>query len=203
MSTHLAAAMKASLRVLVVEDDARFRAMLAAMLRELGCEPVPAASAIEALRSLDDREPDVVLLDLHMPPMDGMSFLARFRRRHADAPVIILTGAGTLEAAQEAMRLRATDFLTKPCHLGSIEAALDRARRELARTRDREASPPPAAPADPPATATARPLAEIEREAIHAALSRHAGNRSAAARELGISRRTLHYRLAEYGRTGP
>lgn len=192
--------MNALLRVLIVEDDPRFRAMLAGMLRSLRCEPGPVGSASEAREWLASHEPDVVFLDLNMPGMDGLAFLARFRARHAATPVVILTGVGSLRSAQAAIRHRVTEFLTKPCHMGEIEAALDRARRELAASRARDAGSPPEVSGDAPDAP--RTMIEIERSAILAAVRRHNGNRSAAARELGISRRTLHYRLAEYRRGG-
>ena len=197
-------AMSAVLRVLVIEDDQRYRAMLVTMLRELGCAPAPVASALEALEWLARGSADVILLDLNLPRMDGLDFLERYRRGDERTPAIILTGVGTMRAAQAAIRLGVSDFLTKPCHLGTIEAALQRVRRQIA-----AAPPSPVVSAEQTATAQAsdagaggagagRGLAAIERQAILDALQRHRGNRSAAAADLGISRRTLHYRLAQY-----
>jgi len=144
------------------------------------------------------------LLDLHLPVMGGLDFLQRFREDHADVPVIILTGAGTLRAAQRAIRHGVTDFLTKPCHLGDLEAAVERVRRRLAADTAVELE---AADGDEPAredhgTRPSAAMAEIERDAILAAIHAHGGNRTAAAQALGISRRTLHYRLADYRQSG-
>lgn len=202
MSGHLAAMMNATLRVLIVEDDSRYRTLLVTMLRDLGCDPAPVDSATEAMRWLSNHSADVILLDLNMPGLGGLEFLDRFRQQHAGTPVIILTGVGTLQAAQAAIRHRVTDFLTKPCHLGSIEAALNRARRELAQAPSQDQSSIGGEPELSGRNHEARTMMEIERDAILAAIARHDGNRSAAATELGISRRTLHYRLAEYRRIG-
>lgn len=216
MTAELAAAMKSVLHVLIVEDDARYRGMLLTMLRDLSCEPVGVSSAIDALQWLATHKVDVIVLDLNMPRMDGLSFLNQWRQRDQTTPVIILTGVGTLPAAQTAIRQGVSDFLTKPCHLGAMEAALDRVRRKLGQQRDsalapksalrsldreRALNPHPIAAAPLPSTPPAT-LAELERNAILQALRTHGGNRSAAAAALGISRRTMHYRLAEYREIG-
>ncbi len=70
---------------------------------------------------------DIVLLDLNLPGMTGMDFFRKLRDRWPITQVIILTGFGDLESAREAIRLDVVDFLTKPCHLGELEQALDRA----------------------------------------------------------------------------
>jgi len=191
----LTSALKTPMRVLIIEDEDRYRNVLMDVLPEMNCEPISAASAMEAMDILESETPDAVLLDLNLPVMDGMAFLERFRRAHQETPVIILTGVGDLPAAQRAIRFGVTDFLTKPCPLSRIEAALDRARRAMARPTtptEREHAEPPSRPPRP------RSIAEIERDAIRDALRRHRGNRSAAAAELGISRRTLYNRLARY-----
>lgn len=190
-------------RVLIVEDEARLRELLTDVTPDMGFEPSAVSSAEQAIAHLDahaDAPPHVVLLDLNLPGMGGLDFLAKLRERrgHAATPVIIMTGFGDLPAAQEAIRLGVTDFLTKPCHLGEIEAALGRARHTLIAIKgsgvvsDSVAAPAPTPPDD---TVT---IAELEKRAILAALRRTGGNRSAAASELGISRRTLYNKLAEY-----
>jgi DNA-binding NtrC family response regulator len=176
-------------------------------------------SALEAEQWLAQQAADVILLDLNMPRVDGLAFLESLRQRDRLTPVVILTGVGTLPAAQSAIRLGVSEFLTKPCHLGTLEAALQRIRAQRAERgrHQREAAAAQTVnldragveraapkPADGAAADSNRPrrMSEIERDAILHALRRHAGNRSAAARELGISRRTLHYRLVEYRQQG-
>lgn len=192
-------------RVLIVEDEARLRELLIDVTPDMGFEPSGARTAEQAIAHLDeyaDAQPHVVLLDLNLPVMSGLDFLAKLRERksHAATPVIIMTGFGDLPAAQEAIRLGVTDFLTKPCHLGEIEAALGRARHQLIESFPKKGSDPlnevtPPSPVQPDDTVT---IAELEKRAILAALRRTDGNRSAAATELGISRRTLYNKLAEY-----
>jgi DNA-binding NtrC family response regulator len=125
-----------------------------------------------------------------------MQFLEQIQSRDPKPQVIILTGFGGLEAARQAIRMDVVDFLTKPCPLGELEIALDRASRKLPRElAARELEAPHVSP-----HAT---LEELERVHILAALERHHGNRCAAAAELGISERTLYYRLAQYAKTEP
>lgn len=196
----LTAVLKSTLRVLVIEDEDRYRSFLLEVLEDMDCEPRGAATAMEALGFMDEMSPDAVILDLNLPVMDGMTFLERFRRKDRDTPVIILTGVGDLPAAQKAIRHGVTDFLTKPCHLGQIEGALDRARRQLAKLAETgEEIVDTGAMSAPEAT---RSIAVIEREAIIEALRRHQGNRSAAAAELGVSRRTLYNRIEQYRNEG-
>ena len=191
------AAIAAPLRVLVVEDEERYRRLLVDVLPDLGCEAAGVGNAAEALRLVADNPPGAILLDLNLPGMDGMTFLERLRQREPGLPVIILTGVGDLRSAQRAIRFGVTDFLTKPCHLGEIEAALGRVRR---RGETTEAAPDAGAHASP--RSPPERLDDIERAAIVETIRRHAGNRTAAAAALGISRRTLHARLARYRARG-
>lgn len=192
----------ARLRVLVVEDEARLRELLVRELAEMNAVGVGAADADDALAIMQQQGADVILLDLNLPRIDGMTFLDTLRRQWPDTPVIILTAFGTLESAQRAIRHNVVDYLRKPCHLGEIETALGRARERIAQGADRDSTEHDSyskQPADSAAsTAPTERLAELEKQAILAALKRCDGNRAAAARALGISRRTLYNKLNEY-----
>jgi DNA-binding NtrC family response regulator len=184
--------------VLVVEDESRLRDLLRDVLPGMGFEPLTARTAEEAMHLMLDDGADIVVLDLNLPVTDGMTFLEQFRQRWPRTPVIIMTGFGSLESAKRAIHLGVVEFLTKPCHLGEIEQALERARRVLVEQVAATAEPLP----ETPQHAEPRTLAELERDAIMQALTRQRGNRSAAAAELGISRRTLYNKLAEYQKQG-
>lgn len=192
----LVAVLREPTRVLVIEDETRYREFLVDALGDMHCAPAGVGSAIDAMSALEERVFDVLLLDLNMPVMGGLEYLERFRRRDARTPVIILTGVGDLPSAQEAIRFGVTEFLTKPCPLGRIEAAIDRARRQLASQRDAPAAQGGGSSVPAPATT----IADLERIAILDSIERHGGNRSAAAKELGISRRTLYNKLELYQR---
>lgn len=184
-------------RVLIVEDERRMRELLQSDIPELGFPATAARSAEEAMRIMQSEPHEIVLLDLQLPLMGGMELFDEIRKRWPATQVIILTGYGSLEYAQQAIRLEAADFLSKPCAFGDLERALDRARKRIgavvpAATPDIPEKPDP--DSDPPP----QTLDEIEKVQIMHALKRNQGNRTAAARQLGISRRKLHYRLKFY-----
>jgi DNA-binding NtrC family response regulator len=199
--------------VLIVEDETRLRDLLLRSLTNWGFEASAARSAEEAMRASESKPPDIVLLDLNLPGMDGMEFFTSLRRKRPDVQGIVLTGFATVDAAKQAVHMDMVEFLTKPCHLGEVEQALDRAVRRIA---------PPDPPIVPDITSgrggdgfgardteggddengSPRTLEEVEREHILSTLQRHDGNRTATAAELGISRRTLYYKLTEYQKQG-
>lgn len=184
-------------QVLVVEDEPRMRELLERAMRGWGFEVTTARSGEEAMRQTPEAVPDVVVLDLNLPGVDGLEFFSRFRERYPMVQGIVLTGFASLESARRAVHLDIVEFLTKPCHLGELEQALDRAIKRL---------PAPvgtiAAPSAPRPGTQGMTLNQLEREHILAALDRNNGNRTATALELGISRRTLYYKLEEYQRQG-
>jgi DNA-binding NtrC family response regulator len=184
-------------RVLVVEDESRLRELLQRALTGWGFEAAVARSGEEAIRLHEQSPFDIVILDLNLPAMDGLEALRRLRERTPGLQAIVLTGFASIESAKQAVHLDVVEFLTKPCHLGELEQALDRALRRMAPT-------PPAVLDEPdlPAPAPGVTLDEVERQHILAALRRNNGNRTATALELGISRRTLYYKLEEYQKQG-
>jgi DNA-binding NtrC family response regulator len=193
--------------VLIVEDEQRMRELLLRSLTNWGFEASAARSAEEAMRTVDQAPPDIVLLDLNLPGMNGLEFFQSLRQKRPEVQGIVLTGFASIEAAKQAVHMDMVEFLTKPCHLGEVEQALDRAMRRIA---------PPDPPILPDPTfaeggdsarqtaddGTPRTLEEVEREHILSTLDRHGGNRTATAAELGISRRTLYYKLTEYQKQG-
>ena len=197
-----------TLHVLIVEDEQRLRDLLADVLPEMGFPATAVRSAEEAMKVMESSPVDVVLLDLQLPVMGGMDFFSEIRNRWRATQVIVLTGFGDLEAARRAIHLDVVDFLSKPCPLSEIELALERARRRI-HSSDRENAGAPeirnsTAEGDVPKSteSSAATLWEIERMQILSAIERNHGNRTHAAVELGISRRTLYYRLNEYRRLG-
>jgi DNA-binding NtrC family response regulator len=190
-----------SRRVLIVEDEPRLREVLGRAVREMEfiVDSVPSGEA--AVACLEPAPHDIVVVDLNLPGMHGLDLCALVRSRWPTTQLIILTGYGDLDAAKKAMRLDVVDFLTKPCALNDLEVALDRALRRrrhhiVARVEDE------AIPADPAGADEASTLDEVERRHILDALARHDGNRARAAEELGISVRTLYYRLSAYEKQG-
>jgi DNA-binding NtrC family response regulator len=185
-------------RVLIVDDEPRLCDMLVRSTTEMGFVAVAVQSCVQALRVLEADDVDILLLDLTLPGMGGMELLERLRGRGDATQVVILTGFGNLESAKRAIRLDAVDFLTKPCALDELELALSRAKRRRMETLSPQDLLPPATGAAPPPGAAGMTLEELERAHILAALDRNGGNRADTAAELGISERTLYYRLGQY-----
>ncbi len=188
--------------VLVVEDEPRLRDVLVSSAQECGFRAKAARSAEEAIVIMEQDPCDMVMLDLNLPCMDGLRCFEIVRERWPSTSAVILTGFGTLEAAQRAIQLGVVEFLTKPASLGDIERALHRSWRIRYEVPEDHADNIPLIPTDQ-ANDVSRPefpqtMHEIEYECITAALDRHHGNRAAAAAELGMSTRKLYYRLSQY-----
>ena len=107
--------------VLIVEDDADFRDSSARWMQRKGHEVAAAASGAEALSLCSRQDFEVGVFDMNMPGMSGIELLQRIRDEGIDLEVIILTGQGTIETAVQAMKMGASDYLTKPCPLGDLE----------------------------------------------------------------------------------
>ena len=199
-----------TLRVLIVEDEPRLRDLLLHALPDMGFTGDAAKSGEEAVKIMEKQPHQVIVLDLNLPGMSGLEFFEQVREKWPRTQVVILTGFGDLETARQAIRLDVADFLTKPCPLGDLEAALDRARKRIKEPPKQKPALAAAAaevqePDEPLPSAEERgaaTLREIERDHILAALKRNDGNRNATAEELGISVRTLYYRLNEYQKEG-
>jgi len=124
--------------VLLVDDDETFREMLAKQLRRTLPRVDTAADAQTATAKVEQREPDVVLLDLNLGATDGLEVLEEIRELAPMTEVIVVTGFGTVDAAVAAMRSGAYDFVTKPVRLDALLEAIRRAaeRRELRRENE-------------------------------------------------------------------
>jgi DNA-binding NtrC family response regulator len=134
--------------ILLVDDDEQVLQLLARFFTQAGWTVFPAAEPGVALGLHQVEHPDLVLLDLHLPGIDGLRLLELMLARDPDAGVIMLTGRGDIATAVHAMRLGAENFLTKPVELAHLEACAQRAlekvelrrRNRFLAERDAEAS---------------------------------------------------------------
>ena len=116
------------IKVLMVDDEEKFRSTTEKILQRKGFDTVLAASGQEAIDKLDEH-PDVVILDVKMPGMDGHQALEEIKKHSPDLPVIMLTGHGALPSAMEALDKGAFDYLAKPCDINILAAKIEDACR--------------------------------------------------------------------------
>lgn len=123
------------LEVLVVDDEPALREVLSQRLTDWGCEVSTAGDVAEAEAILARTRPDLVLSDVVLPGLSGLDLLRRFKQHDAELPVILITAHANVDAAVEAMKAGATDFLTKPIDSVALRAQIDAVDGER-RSRD-------------------------------------------------------------------
>jgi DNA-binding NtrC family response regulator len=126
MPTDAANAQAASERVLIVEDDPAARVGLEQLVKSWGFLADSAADGQEALEKVTSFRPSIVISDLVMPRMDGLSLLRTLQTQGADVTTLLLTAQGTVETAVEAMKEGAYDYLTKPVDIQRLKILLDK-----------------------------------------------------------------------------
>jgi len=114
-------------RILIADDDPTARRLLKVWVHALGCEAAMASDGWEALGAIQHDLPALMLLGLEMPRMGGMEVLRALRREGLDLPVIVITAHGSIEAAVEAMKEGAYDFLPKPFDPKHLEIVIRKA----------------------------------------------------------------------------
>src|SRR5512140_3280936 len=107
----------AMISVLVVDDESGIRASLSGILEDEGYNVWTAETGEQALAAMEDRSYDVVLLDIWLPGMDGLTVLENIKAREKAPEVVMISGHGTIETAVRATKLGAFDFLEKPLSL--------------------------------------------------------------------------------------
>lgn len=117
-------------RLLVVDDEASARSALVDFFEEEGYEVRGVGDAFKALGKVEGWHPDVVLTDLAMPGMNGLTLLSRLRSKVPALPVILMTAYGTVDDAVQAHHDGATDFVVKPLQLDHVLAVVQRALKE-------------------------------------------------------------------------
>ncbi len=123
--------------VLVIDDEKNIRALLAKVLAQEQLEVHTTGTGQEGLQMADDLDPDVVLLDLRLPDIDGIQVLKTLRSRNPDTAVIMITAFGEVGSAVEAMKIGAKDYLEKPFeHLDKLRLTVFRALEEVKARRE-------------------------------------------------------------------
>ncbi|MCP4603345.1 MAG: sigma-54-dependent Fis family transcriptional regulator [Proteobacteria bacterium] len=117
------------LQILIADDEPNMRKVLRAMLEHDGYEVHAAEDGEEALSVLQDNHIDIVITDLKMPKLDGMSLLKKVIEQHEGVPVIMITAHGTVDTAVEALKHGAFDYITKPFERRVMRDVLTKAAR--------------------------------------------------------------------------
>ena len=129
-------------RVLIVEDDLSIQKMLRAFFLAHGAEVLTAEDGRAGLQMISSSQPDIVILDVVLPYLDGFSIVEQLRKSSNDVPVILLTEKHTVEEKIEGLELGADDYVTKPF---STKELLARVKCQLRRSEKRgteHATPP-------------------------------------------------------------
>lgn len=128
------------IRILIVDDESGFRESLARRLEKRGAVVKQAVGGKDALISLGEESVDVVLLDVKMPGMDGLSVLEKIRQAHPNTEVILITGNVNTQEGVEGIKAGAFDYLTKPIDIeyliGKIRQAFDKLMRSQEQARE-------------------------------------------------------------------
>ena len=176
-----AAALKVS-SILVVDDTFVLRDRLSLAFQQRGFRVEQAGGYDEAIARFSSNPTDLAVIDLRMPGRSGLDLLTSIKRIRPETKVVILSGFGSIAAAIDAVRMGATNFLSKPADVDDILNAFVRGDRPQSHASENPEFPVPS-------------LARAEWEHIHRVLSDCGGNISEAARRLGIHRRSLQRKL--------
>ena len=166
---------------LIVDDDEILRSRLRIAISARGYDVQTAANGDEALALAAESCPDMAVVDLKMPGLNGLELLTRLREQCANTRVVVLTGWGSIANAIAAMRAGAVNYLTKPVDATEILAAFESSQEIQLAPNETELQAPS--------------LAEAEWNHIQRVLNECSGNVSQAAKLLDIPRRTLQRKL--------
>ncbi|WP_319759479.1 histidine kinase dimerization/phosphoacceptor domain -containing protein [Maridesulfovibrio sp.] len=116
-------------KILTIDDDESVRLSIAHYLEDSGYEVLQAGNGYEGLKIFREQKPDVILLDLRMPEMDGLSVLKQLGQESPQTPVVVVSGTGSFEDVIATVRLGSWDYIPKPItNLNDLEDAINRTR---------------------------------------------------------------------------
>jgi len=119
---------KGKARILCIDDEEMIRQTIGDYLTDSGFEIIEAANGREGLEVFQQENPDIILVDLRMPEIDGLDVLAAVTEKSPETPIIVVSGTGVLEDAIEALRRGAWDYITKPVEdMAILEIAVENA----------------------------------------------------------------------------
>jgi DNA-binding NtrC family response regulator len=131
----IGAVRKEKLKVLLVDDEEEFVESLSERLELRNLDAKVAHDGEQALKAVKESKPDVMVLDLRMPGIDGIEVLKRVKKKNPEMAVVILTGHGTEKDEKEALRLGATAYLKKPVDVDQLVGTLHKAWNRLKKSK--------------------------------------------------------------------
>lgn len=114
-------------RILVIDDEVGIRSVLEGLFEDIGYAVNEAGDAKSGLLIMDEKDPDLVFLDLSLPGMNGLEALRIMKERKPDLSIVMMTGYASMNSALEALRLGAYDYITKPFNLDEVRMIAERA----------------------------------------------------------------------------
>lgn len=117
-------------KVLLVDDEVEFASALAERLQMRNYDVRTASNGLEAMALFHSSPPDVVLLDLKIPGMDGLEILRNIKKFDPTIQVLMLTGHGDKESVQKGMQSGALEYIMKPIDIDELTSKIDRARKK-------------------------------------------------------------------------
>jgi len=115
-------------KVLLVDDEVDFLETLSERMRVRDMDVTTSASPLDAIKKVQEKDYDAIIMDLKMPQMDGLQLLKVLKEKNPDLQIILLTGHATVAKGIEAMKLGATDFLEKPVDLEVLTEKIHKAQ---------------------------------------------------------------------------
>jgi DNA-binding NtrC family response regulator len=127
-------------KILLVDDEIVFTQNMSKLLTSRGYRVTSVNSGDNAIKALEKENFDVVVLDLKMPGMDGITTLKEIKKLELFTETLILTGHGSIDTALEAIKMGAYDYLTKPCEIDELVAKIEGAwgRKDSGEKKDME-----------------------------------------------------------------
>jgi DNA-binding NtrC family response regulator len=114
------------LKVLIVEDDLATRRGLEESIKDFGFDPRSVGTSKEAAKVIDEFDPRILIVDIHLPDGDGIEVLRLAREKDPDREGVVITGQGSIDNAIEALRVGAFDYLLKPLRPAQLEVVFNR-----------------------------------------------------------------------------
>lgn len=173
--------------ILIIDDEEMFAQALCQDLNESNLYNATGISGKKDFAQAFKKEFHLIFLDLRLREESGLNLLPEIRQRYPEAKIYLMTGFGTIATAVSAMKLGATDYLTKPITLEKIQAL-----------EDPSTSPMSQATGSSPTEPQAMSLDRVEREYIEHVLTQEEGNITKAAKKLGIHRQSLQRKLKRW-----